>query len=255
MTVPIVTLAQQPNLVTAMWSVPSTWPAFMFQDPVAAVYYPQLPAAFPDYQLLALDEHGAVVARVNSAPFYWGGSDEELPDRGWDGILERAFSDRDRGREPTAVSLLEARIAPHRQGAGLSTTLLRAARGNVQRLGMRDLFGPVRPTGKSAEPRTPMPQYAARVRADGLPEDPWLRVHARLGARLVKTCPLSMTVPGTLTQWRNWTGLPLTSSGPTQIPQALTPVHVSVEHDHAVYIEPNVWVHHHLPAPGDQQHP
>src|SRR5450759_4625453 len=24
------------------------------------------------------------------------------------------------------------------------------------------------------------------------------------------------------------------------------PVHVSVEHDHAVYVEPNVWVHHHL---------
>lgn len=142
MTVPIVTLAQQPNLVEAMWSVPSTWPAFMFQDPVAAVYYPQLPAAFPDYQLLALDEHGAVVARVNSAPFYWDGSDEELPDRGWDGILERAFSDRGRGREPTAVSLLEARIAPHRQGAGLSTTLLRAARGNVQRLGMRDTVRP-----------------------------------------------------------------------------------------------------------------
>lgn len=247
MTVSIVTLAQRPDLVESMWSVPSTWPAFMFQDPVAGVFYPQLPVAFPDYQLLAVDEQGGVIARINSAPFCWGGSDEELPDRGWDGILERAFQDR--GREPTAVSLLEARVAPHRQRAGLSTTLLQAARANAQRLGMRDLFGPVRPTGKCAEPRTPMTEYATRVRADGLPADPWLRVHARLGARLVKTCPLSMTVPGTLAQWRDWTGLPLTSSGPTDIPQALSPVHVSVEHDHAVYVEPNVWVHHHLPAP------
>jgi hypothetical protein len=30
------------------------------------------------------------------------------------------------------------------------------------------------------------------------------------------------------------------------VPFALNPVHVSVEQDHAVYVEPNVWVHHDL---------
>jgi hypothetical protein len=93
-----------------------------------------------------------------------------------------------------------------------------------------------------------MPEYVARVRTDGLPADPWLRVHVRLGARLIKVCPLSMTVPGTLAQWREWTGLPLASSGLVDVPGTLTPVHVSVEHDHAVYIEPNVWLHHHMSA-------
>jgi hypothetical protein len=93
-----------------------------------------------------------------------------------------------------------------------------------------------------------MTEYVARVRDDGLPADPWLRVHARLGARIVGVCPLSMTVPGTLKQWREWTGLPFAVSGPVDVPGALTPVHVSVEHDHAVYIEPNVWMHHHIPC-------
>jgi hypothetical protein len=87
-----------------------------------------------------------------------------------------------------------------------------------------------------------------RVRGDGLPVDPWVRVHVRLGARLVKVCPLSMSVPGTLAQWREWTGLALTSSGSHDVPGALSPVHVSVEHDCAVYVEPNVWVHHRLAA-------
>lgn len=137
-------------------------------------------------------------------------------------------------------------MAPTHQGTGLSSALLRAARDNVQRLGLRHLFGPVRPTGKSHEPRTPMAEYIARVRSDGLPADPWLRVHIRFGARVVKVCPVSMTVPGTLAQWRGWTGLPLERSGLIDVPGALTPVHVSVEHDHAVYIEPNVWVHHKL---------
>lgn len=137
-------------------------------------------------------------------------------------------------------------MAPEQQGVGVSSTLLRAAGANVQRLGLRELFGPVRPTGKSAEPHTPMQNYAARLRPDGLPQDPWLRVHVRLGGRVVKVCPLSMTVPGTLAQWSGWTGLPLDRSGLVVVAQALSPIHVSVEHDHAVYIEPNVWVHHQL---------
>jgi GNAT superfamily N-acetyltransferase len=244
----VVTLAERPDLIEAMWSIPSTWPTYMSKDPVANLFFTRLPDAFPEHQLLALDEQSSVFGRVNSVPFSWGGNDDELPERGLDAILERAFLHRDRGEQPTAVSLLEARVVPTHQGLGLSSKLLRAARHNVQRLGLRDLFGPVRPTGKSQEPRTPMPEYVARVRTDGLPADPWLRVHVRLGARLIKVCPLSMTVPGTLAQWREWTGLPLASSGLVDVPGTLTPVHVSVEHDHAVYIEPNVWLHHHMSA-------
>ena len=90
-----------------------------------------------------------------------------------------------------------------------------------------------------------MHKYADRVRTDGLPEDPWLRVHVRLGAEFVRVCPTSMTIPGTLAQWRGWTGLPFDTSGLVVVPDALVPVHVDVEQNHAVYIEPNVWLRHH----------
>ena len=33
-------------------------------------------------------------------------------------------------------------------------------------------------------------------------------------------------------------------SGEVIVPGALVPVHASLEHDHAVYVEPNLWVHH-----------
>ena len=131
-------------------------------------------------------------------------------------------------------------------GTRLSVDLLTAGRRNVIGLGFTDLFGPVRPTRKDREPEVPMADYLARFRPDGLPEDPWVRTHVRLGARIVKIRPLSMTIPGTLAQWREWTGLPLTESGPVVIPGGLVPAHVSVEHGHAVYIEPNVWMHHRL---------
>jgi GNAT superfamily N-acetyltransferase len=244
----IVTLAERPDLTAAMWSMPNTGAAFMLHDPVCNFFFARLPNAFAEHQLLALDEHDTVVGKVNSVPFTWTGADDDLPARGLDAILEQAFSERDRGAEATAVSLLEARVVPAHRGEGLSYRLLEAARRNARRLGLNDLLGPVRPTAKSEEPRTSMPEYVARVRGDGLPVDPWLRVHVRLGARLVKVCPLSMSVPGTLAQWREWTGLALTSSGSHDVPGALSPVHVSVEHDCAVYVEPNVWVHHRLAA-------
>jgi len=244
----IVTLAERPDLIEAMWAMPNPWPEFMRNDPVAEIFYGRLPDVFPEYQLLALDEQGAITGRLHSVPFAWLGTDDDLPERGWDAIVERAFADAELGAPATAVSLLEARVNPAQRGTGMSYELLEGARRNVRRLGFEDLFGPVRPAAKSAEPHTPMAEYAARVRDDGLPADPWLRAHVRVGARIVKVCPLSMIVPGSLAQWRAWTGLDFASSGSLDVPDALVPVHVSVEHDHAVYVEPNVWVHHRLAA-------
>jgi hypothetical protein len=66
----------------------------------------------------------------------------------------------------------------------------------------------------------------------------------RAGGRVAKVCPASMVVPGTQAQWREWTGLPFDRDGVVTVPGALTPVHVSPAHDHAVYVEPNVWVRH-----------
>jgi len=50
--------------------------------------------------------------------------------------------------------------------------------------------------------------------------------------------------PGTLDEWREWTGLPFDRTGPVVVPRALVPVHCNVEHGVAAYIEPNVWIVH-----------
>src|SRR4028119_1672801 len=106
----IVTLAQRPDLAEAMWRMENTWPTYMLNDPVADVYYHRLADAFPEFQLVLEGEDG-VIGKINSIPFGWSGDDEDLPDRGRDAILERGFLEREAERPPTAVSLLEARIA------------------------------------------------------------------------------------------------------------------------------------------------
>jgi hypothetical protein len=241
-----VTVADRPDLAEALWSVPHNWPAYMLEDPFSGVFYSRLPSAFPEYQLLALDESSAAIGKLHTIPFRWEGTDDDLPERGWEAILQRGFDDREAGRTPNAVSFLEALITPALRGTGLSAQLVTAGRNNARQLGFTDVFAPVRPANKAMEPRTPMVDYVSRARADGLPADPWLRVHVRLGARVVKVCPLSMVIPGTLVQWREWTGEPFDTSGLVDVAGALAPVHVSVEQGHAVYVEPNVWVHHKL---------
>ncbi len=85
---------------------------------------------------------------------------------------------------------------------------------------------------------------SARLGPDGLPEDPWLRVHARAGATIDKVAPTSMTVVGTPAKWRERTGRSLDGAGAVEVPGALVPVHVDERHGHAVHVEPNVWMKH-----------
>ncbi len=53
-----------------------------------------------------------------------------------------------------------------------------------------------------------------------------------------------MVIPGTLDEWRAWTGLPFDTTGPIHVPGALAPVHCDVEHGVATYVEANVWIVH-----------
>ncbi len=155
-----------------------------------------------------------------------------------------AFADLRVGRAPSAVSALEITIDTGHLGRGLSHRMLGALCEAARRQGHGVLVAPVRPTRKHREPRVPMEEYVRRARPDGLPEDPWLRVHVRAGGRIAKIATASMTVAASLAEWRRWTGLPFDSDGRIEVPGALVPVHCDTAHGHAVYTEPNVWVRH-----------
>lgn len=234
-------LADRPDLVDPMWDMPSSWPEFMRHAPIGGLFYGNAESLFSEFVLVAQDQSDEVVACAFSVPFALG--DDPLPDNGWDFVIRNGLLTRLRGQEPDTVSAVEIAVRPDRQGSGLSGQMLAAMRDNAARLGFATLVAPVRPNGKS-DPYEPMPTYAHRVRDDGLPVDPWLRVHVRAGGRIEKVAPRSMVVPGTLEEWREWTGLPFDATGPVLVPKALSPVHCDVEHGVATYVEPNVWVVH-----------
>jgi GNAT superfamily N-acetyltransferase len=238
--VEIVTLAERPDLMDVFWTMPDSWPEFMKHDPIGNVYYDCL-EQFAEFVLVCLGADGAIVAKAYSAPFPLVG--DELPDDGWDGVIRRALRAKVTGEPATHVSAIEIVIRPDLQGHGLSGPILSALRDNAARLGFPELLAPVRPNGKE-DVAEPMSAYAFRTRDDGLPVDPWLRVHVRAGGRIERVAPRSMAIPGTLEEWRAWTGLPFDRTGPVEVPGALAPVLCDAEHGTAVYVEPNVWVRH-----------
>jgi GNAT superfamily N-acetyltransferase len=250
----ICTLAQRPELRPQLFSAEfaAAVPEFMRYDETAALYYGRGNLdRYLDFILAAVDREqpDRAIARAVSLPFAFRDGTpgrQELPDCGWDGVIRWAYQDHLAGRAPTAVSALEIIVLPPYRGRGVSQVMLAAMRDNARARGFADLYAPLRPTDKHREPQLPFADYVRQTRADGLPRDSWLRAHIRMGGRIVKVAPCSMVVAGTLAEWSRWTGIRFARSGVAIVPGALSPIHVCCEQDHAVYVEPNVWVHHRL---------
>ena len=242
------TVAQRPDLAPLLDDF-NVWPAFMHQDPIGSLYYADPVAAYPEFVLVAVDraEPDRLVAKAYSVPFTWDDDPAEvLPEDGWDGAIVEATIDRLAGRRGNLVSALEISIRPDLRGQGISEVMLAAMCENARGLGFGSLVAPVRANGKHLHPDMPIEEYAALRREDGLPVDPWLRVHVRAGGTIVGVAARAMAIAGSLAQWREWTGLPFDTTGPVTVPEALVPVLCDVERDYAVYVEPGIWVHHRL---------
>ncbi len=244
----VVSHAERPEL-HERWAelVGAAWPEFMYHDAVCREHWWRLTEQFGGFQLYALD--GAeLVGGCNTIPFAWDGDAEALPE-GIDGVLALAAAQREAGVAPAALCALQATVSPSRRGEGLSAQLVRAMTRLAAARGLRCLVAPVRPTWKARYPLAPIERYAAWTREDGLPFDPWLRVHARLGAEVVAIAHHSMVIRGAVAEWEDWSGLAFPESGRYVVPGALVPVEIDRGRDEGIYVEPNVWMRH-PPAAG-----
>jgi GNAT superfamily N-acetyltransferase len=197
------TLAERPDLAPRMDNISaSVWPEFMQHDEVANRHWGRLLAEFSGFQVVVCEGEG-VVAAGNTIPVVWEGTAEALPE-GWDAAFEGDVRDHEAGREPTAVSALSVTVAPEHQGKGLSVAVLRAMRALARERGHGALIAPVRPSLENLYPLTPIERYARRTGEDGPPFDPWLRVHRRLGAEVLRLAPRSMEISGTVAEWEGW---------------------------------------------------
>jgi hypothetical protein len=186
-----------------------------------------------------LGEGDEILARARSIPVRWDGALEDLPD-GIDGAIARGFDEAD----ANVLCALLIAVPRSQQSRGMSRIALEGMVEIARRHGLTSLIAPVRPSWKDRYPLQAIERYAYWTRGDGMPFDPWMRVHTRLGGEILKPEPRSLRITGTVAEWEEWTEVQFPESGDYVFPQGLAPVSIDREEDAGRYWEPNVWMCH-----------
>jgi GNAT superfamily N-acetyltransferase len=193
----------------------------------------------PEFQFHLVGDDDEILARARSIPVRWDGTVEDLP-VGIDGAIARGF-EQDGANVLCALVIMVPRDL---QSRGLSSEVVQAMTEIARRHGLSSLIAPVRPSWKERYPLIPIERYARWRRDDGLLFDPWMRVHERLGAGVLKPEPRSLRITGTVAEWESWTEMSFPESGDYWFPGGLATVRIDQDGDSGTYWEPNVWMHH-----------
>jgi hypothetical protein len=238
----VFTAAERPDLwqlAREQRSFEHVWPEYNNHGNHTSRYFSSLFPRHSHLQVLFVDRRtDGLVARGRTIPFRWDGSLDDLP-AGIDATGLRAV---DEPGQPTALSALAAEVVREHQGTGISALVIRSMAAVAAQAGLASLVAPVRPSWKDRYPLTDIERYAAWRRKDGLPFDPWLRVHERLGGRILRCEPRSLEITAPVGDWESWTEMTFPEDGTYVFPQGLAPLNVSG--DIGEYWEPNVWMLH-----------
>ncbi len=218
------------------------WPEFIFHDEGVTPYRERRVEYFPDWEFYLVAED-RLIAGCWGVPIAWDGTVADLPG-GFTDSLGRAVTSYEENVVPNTFVLMAAAVRSDQQGRGHAGRVITAVRDRAVDKGLGQVIAPVRPTLKSSYPLTPIETFMTWTRSDGLPLDPWLRTHVRLGATLLAPAPASQTMTGTVEDWENWTKMPFPSTGTYTIPDGLTTLAIDRESDTGLYIEPNIWLRH-----------
>jgi hypothetical protein len=219
------------------------FPAFITADHEAKKYIGRVREWFTDFDIMLVDEHDRPRAAGWGVPLEWNGAVSSLP-AGYTDAIGRAVNDRESGNKPNTFVICGGIVHPEDKGGTVAQELIAALCNVASQHELLQVIAPVRPTRKHAYPLTAIDDYVAWTRHDGAPFDPWIRLHCRLGARVLCTAPASQTMTGSVAEWEAWTEMKFPQSGNYVVPNGLSFLSIDRELDRGTYIEPNVWVQH-----------
>lgn len=235
----IVTVVERPELLEREGDEPiDAFAEYNYHGDVLNAHWGRLTEERPDFQFFLLDDD-EILARGYSLPVSWDGTVGGLP-AGIDGAIARGF---DEDGANVLCAMLIAIPTKHR-GRALSAIAVAAMRDLAVRHGLTALIAPVRPNSKERYPLVPVEEYATWTRPDGLLFDPWMRVHERAGATVLKPERRSLHISGSVAEWEQWTQMAFPQSGDYWFPRGLATLEIDRAADSGSYWEPNVWMHH-----------
>ncbi len=220
----------------------SNWSPIIQPSGVGEEFWLKLFKYFPEYQLFYETHEGEWLGFANTIPIRFDDSLEDLPEEGWDWLIEKGIKDYENGTSPNILGGLQVGINPQFRGQGWSKKILEEAKISMRIHGFKQFILPIRPTLKYLYPTIPMEEYITWEK-DGKIFDPWIRTHINAGAGIIKVCHKAMEVSGTLQEWELWAGKTFSHSGSYPVDGALSLVNIDVENRQGLYLEPNIWIY------------
>ena len=134
-----------------------------------------------------------LVAHGVTARMPWSGEATALP-RGWQGAVREVYQNAV-GRRATCNTLvgLFIKVEDDFRGSGWAAEMIRRMKATVARCGLSALIIPLRLPRRYEKQYADIPfeEFAQLRREDGEYLDHWLRLHVRLGARVIGSCDTS----------------------------------------------------------------
>jgi GNAT superfamily N-acetyltransferase len=220
-----------------------TWPTFLLRDIQQAGSWSYVYEDFLTYQFAYFDGEN-LVGIGNSMGINFDEDFDKLPEKGLDWAAEKSKADKAAGLQPNLMVAIQIMLHPDYKNKGLSYMMVNTMKNIAYANGLSNIALPVRPNMKSHHPEMSIDAYINLTTDDGLPFDPWIRVHTKLGAKLIHPCHQSMYVSGSVQDWTDWTGRSFVHSGKYAVEGALMPINIDVDKNFGEYVEPNVWMVH-----------
>lgn len=238
------TLSEKSHLRGALDDInKEAWPAFMLNWECKE--WAHLYSTFADYQILLLTDDDDIMAYGHTIPIYWDESLELIPDD-LATIIKRAVRTHNHNKKPNLLVALAAVVSDNHKGKGLSYEVVKAMKDMALAHDILDVMIPVRPTLKSKYPLIPLKQYTLWENDEKTSFDPWLRVHRKLGGKVLKTAEKSITITGCISQWESWTNTRIPGSGEYVFEGTLNSVLIDTKKDIGIYNDPCVWMYYSL---------
>ena len=193
----------------------------------------------PELHYLAVNPDHRLLATIDAHPMEWDGDPRTLPEGGWTELIERAEAGFE--RRPAYAFAVGASVREELRGTGVAGELLTALRDRALSLGYRGLVAPVLPSARWRCPRLTTAAYAALRLPDMRHFDPWIRVHERIGGRIIGSCPISATFRAPRSDWERWFGVRLPSSGSIVLEGA---GELELAFDTGLLIQESIWILH-----------
>ncbi len=236
----IYTLGQRPDLDKQIKAFNrEAWPKFLLHNDIK--YWHLMFGVFAPYQILLCDSQDVLLGVGHSVPLIWDGAPDDLPAK-IGAVLLRAADIYEKGLKPDTLLTIAVMVRKTHRNYGLGSVVIQAIKSLAGEYGFDSLIVSLRPDLKSQYPLTPLERYVQWRKDDGEPFDPWLRIHIRLGAELLKITPNILTVTNKVAEWENWTRMRFPESGRYIVPKALEPVVIDCENNVGRYEEPNIWM-------------